>query len=594
MLLRAEFPLFISATALALVALLVASRRATEAWRVPAATAAAAIGAVAPLLFYPFLDPTLVAGRALWEWSAAGGPTIQASYRLDGIGAIGVALGVAYTAAGLFASARSAASHRVLQPLVLGIGFVFIALAVTVDLVAAIVVLAVLAALTAFATLVVAPPQSAMRLGAYFAVGLQLFVVAALLVARQGGASLDLARVAPNAVSPGAILAATAGAALVAGLYPFVPWRYERARTSAAEREPLRGLLAAPAGIAASLVLLRLLGITRIDLPSLPLPTTTPEARAGLVVLIAAVLVIRIWRRRRPSLRAIVVSAIAVTLLLAYAELRWSHLVVVASLLTVLYAAAVSLALPEQWEVARHDVTLATLWVGFAIGTPLALAAALFVMAAAAASAIAESVWMPPHRSYLAIVVGAAQTVAGVLVMGIGTIGAADVVASTGAIVVLAVVLTLELVQIARRLNLSEAPLDLDITAALAAFGATALLALLLLVPVTDALAGPLGRPLGVIAEGAPAAFVVAVVATLLVVVARTVRPLLPDVSPLATPLQRFVWAADPVPAGIGAFRSLERAVTVTSRGFALFERQAGVWLATVLIVALLIWSARP
>ena len=593
MLLRAEFALFISATALALVALLVASRRATEAWRVPAATAAAAIGALAPLLFYPFLDPTLVAGRALWEWSAAGGPTIQASYRLDGIGAIGVALGVAYTAAGLFASARSAASHRVLQPLVLGIGFVFIALAVTVDLVAAIVVLAVLAALTAFATLVVAPPQSAMRLGAYFAVGLQLFVVAALLVARQGGASLDLARVAPNAVSPGAILAATAGAALVAGLYPFVPWRYERARTRAAEREPLRGLLAAPVGIAASLVLLRLLGITRIDLPSLPLPTTTPEARAGLVVLIAAVLVIRIWRRRRPSLRAIVVSAIAVTLLLAYAELRWSHLVVVASLLTVLYAAAVSLALPEQWEVARHDVTLATLWVGFAIGTPLALAAALFVVAAAA-SAIAESVWMPPHRSYLAIVVGAAQTVAGVLVMGIGTIGAADVVASAGAIVVLAVVLTLELVQIARRLNLSEAPLDLDITAALAAFGATALLALLLLVPVTDALAGPLGRPLGVIAEGAPAAFVVAVVATLLVVVARTVRPLLPDVSPLATPLQRFVWAADPVPAGIGAFRSLERAVTVTSRGFALFERQAGVWLATVLIVALLIWSARP
>jgi len=32
----------------------------------------------------------------------------------------------------------------------------------------------------------------------------------------------------------------------------------------------------------------------------------------------------------------------------------------------------------------------------------------------------------------------------------------------------------------------------------------------------------------------------------------------------------------------------------VTSRGFALFERHAGVWLATVLIVALLIWSARP
>jgi len=159
---------------------------------------------------------------------------------------------------------------------------------------------------------------------------------------------------------------------------------------------------------------------------------------------------------------------------------------------------------------------------------------------------------------------------------------------------VLVVVLALELVQIARRLNLSEAPLDLDVTASLAAFGATSLLALILLIPLRDALAGPIGRPLGVIDVGAAAAFVVAVIATLLVVVARTVRPLLPDVSPLATPLQRFVWAADPVPAGIAAFSSLERAVTVTSRGFALFERHAGVWLATVLIIAILVWSSRP
>src|SRR3989442_14284738 len=116
--------------------------------------------------------------------------------------------------------------------------------------------------------------------------------------------------------------------------------------------------------------------------------------------------------------------------------------------------------------------------------------------------------------------------------MGIGTIGAADVVASTGAIVVLAVVLTLELVQIARRLNLSEAPLDLDITAALAAFGATALLALLLLVPVTDALAGPLGRPLGVIAEGAPAALVDAVVAPQHAAGASSLRPMCPSMVP--------------------------------------------------------------
>jgi hypothetical protein len=363
---------------------------------------------------------------------------------------------------------------------------------------------------------------------------------------------------------------------------------------TAAEREPLRGLLAMPAGITASLVLLRFLGMTRLDLATLPLPTQSADLRSGLVIALGLWLALSVARRRRPSRRASVVIALAAAVLLAYPAFRWSQLVMVASLLTVLYAAAVSLALPEQWEVARHDVTLATLWVGLAIGTPVALAAALYVTAAAAASAIAESVWMPPHRSYIAIVIAAAQTVTGVLAMGIGAITAPDLVTSIGALTVLVVVLALELVQIARRLNLSEAPLDLDLTASLAAFGATSLLALLLLVPVTDALAGPIGRPLGVIEVGAPAAFVVAVLATLLVIVARTVRPLLPDASPLASPLQRFVWAADPVPAGIAAFRSLERAVTATSRAFALFERNAGVWLAAVLIVALLVWSARP
>src|SRR5207253_8345504 len=211
---------------------------------------------------------------------AAGGPAIQAAYRLDGLGTVGIAAGAAYVAAGLLASARSAASPRVLPSLVLVIGFVFIAVAVTIDLVAAIVVLAVLAAATAFATVLVAPAPSAMRLAAYLAVGLQGFVVAALLIARQGGASLAIGRIAPTAISPGAILAATAGAALFAGLYPFVPWRYQPAQAlAAAEREPLRGLLAMPAGVAASVVLLRVLGVTSIDLSNLGLPLVALGSR---------------------------------------------------------------------------------------------------------------------------------------------------------------------------------------------------------------------------------------------------------------------------------------------------------------------------
>src|SRR5205823_8348889 len=85
------------------------------------------------------------------------------------------------------------------------------AVVVTNDLVAAVVALAVLAALTAFATLLVAPAPSAMRLAAYLTAGLQGFVVGALLVARQGGPSLAIAVIAPTAVSPGAVLATTAG-----------------------------------------------------------------------------------------------------------------------------------------------------------------------------------------------------------------------------------------------------------------------------------------------------------------------------------------------------------------------------------------------
>ena len=100
---RAEFALFAAAIALSLVALLVAPRRITQAWRVPTALLVATGGALAPLLLYQLLDPSRAPGRALWEWSAAGGPTIQAAYRLDGLGTVGIAAGTAYVAAGLLA-----------------------------------------------------------------------------------------------------------------------------------------------------------------------------------------------------------------------------------------------------------------------------------------------------------------------------------------------------------------------------------------------------------------------------------------------------------------------------------------------------------
>ena len=588
---RAEITLFAAAITLSLVALLVAPRRIAQAWRVPSALLVATLGTISPLLLYQFSDPALAAGRALWEWSAAGGPTIQASYRLDGLATVGIAAGFAYVAAGLLANARSAASPRFLPSLALAIGFVFIAVVVTVDLVAAAVAIAVLAAVTAFAMLLVAPAPSAMRIAAYFAVGIQGFVVAALLIARQGGPSLAFDTISPSAISPGAVLAATAGAALFAGLYPFVPWRYQPAQAlAAAEREPLRGLLAMPAGVAASVVLLRVIGVTSIDLSNLGLPLVALGPRLALLALVLVAFAFRARARGRPSRRAIVTTIVAAAVLAGWDELHWSYVVLAAAGLTVLYAAAVSLALPEQWEVARHDVTLATLWIAFAVGTPIALAAGLFILVSAAFAALLESVWMPPHRAYIAIMATSVWTVTGVIGLATGAAAAADPPTAVAAVFVIVVVLFLELAHAGRRLAQGEAPPDLDMAAAVAALFSTALVASLLSLPIPDALV-VLGRPLEPIDPVVAIGTVVA--ATILVISARMLRPLLPDLDTLAVRLQRFVWAADPVPVGVATFRALERAVTAASAGFAVFEQRAGVWLAAVLIVALLVWSTR-
>ena len=51
----------------------------------------------------------------------------------------------------------------------------------------------------------------------------------------------------PPAVTPEAILAASIGAALFAGLYPFIPWRFH-AQLRGPELERLRGVITMPAG----------------------------------------------------------------------------------------------------------------------------------------------------------------------------------------------------------------------------------------------------------------------------------------------------------------------------------------------------------
>jgi len=149
-------------------------------------------------------------------------------------------------------------------------------------------------------------------------------------------------------------------------------------------------------------------------------------------------------------------------------------------------------------------------------------------------------------------------------------------------------------VNVGRRLNVATVPLELDAASATVAFLATVLLALLLSVPLYQGVTVVVGRPFAPAVAGAglfvPA---IAAIATLLVVVARSIRPFVPDLTPFALRLRGLIAVADPVPAGLAVFGALDIAASRTSDTFAALERRGGVWLATALIIVLLVWSAR-
>ena len=593
----AEVPLICSVAALCAVALLLAYHERTgrhKGWIVTVALAMGVGAVITPLLFAPLIDPSQTIGHLLWVWSAAGGPTVHASYRIDGLAVIGVAVGTGYAVAALLGARRMSRRHPLLPGALLAIGLVFFALMVTEDLIAATIVLGILAALTVLGTVAVAPLPATTRVAAYLAMGIEFFVLAALLVSRLGVTSYRFDSILPTAVSPGVLLACSIGAALFAGLYPFVPWRYERAQARAAEREPLRGVVTMLAGIGATIVLLRLIGAIRADVTTIALPHLSSELRAALLVAIAILVGIALVRRQGVPGRAAAIGGTLAVLVVIYPALHWSHLVLVAALTTVLYAGAVSLALPEQWDVVRHDITLAAMWVAIALGTPVAIAGALFLLVTDALGAIAESVWMPPHRVYVAVIAGATLSVSGLSVIGIGALAAGDPGAQGIALVTTFAIIALVLIHVGRRLNVAMVPLELDAAAATVAFLLAILLALLLSVPLYQGVTVVVGRPFDPDVTGAglfvPA---IAAVATLLVVVARSIRPFVPDLSPFVQQLRGIIAVADPVPAGLAVFGALDVAASRVSDAFAVVERRGGVWLATGLIVVLLVWSVR-
>ena len=557
----------------------------------PFGVACCALVGLAPLLLYVALDPAGARGNVLWEWSAVGGPTIQASYRLDGLATAGVAIGALYVAAALVATTRVSARHQLLRPVILLNGLVFITLAVTDDLITDIVVLGALAATTSFIAVLASPAAAVARITGYLAGGVQGFVVAALLISRFGGASFRFDTISPEATTPGVILAASLGAALFAGLYPFVPWGYRSEESG--ERESLRGLLTTPAGLGATLVLCRLLGVTRIDLANLGLPAVISPA---LIAVVVAVLALRfIIRRGKPRLRRrIVISALVLLFIQLYPFIHWSHVILAASLLTIVYTAAVSLALPEQWAISRYDVVIAALFIALATGSPMALAGAFVVLAGGGLAAVTDAFWMPPHRSYITAMASSTVIVAGALTIAIGAFDTPDLLTAVLAVIAAAAVVGLELAHAGRRLSIAAVPADLDVSASIVSFLGTIMVVLALTLPLLDAMTDAMGRPNArTLDELVTLVPVIAVVATLLVVVARAVRVLLPELTAFSTRLEAIVSAADPVPIASSSFRALAGSATTVSGVFAAFEERAGVWLALMLIATLLVWALR-
>ena len=591
MVVRAELILFVVALSLSALAFAFVMPRFAGRGRVPFSVACCAFAGLAPLLMYVALDPEHARGNALWEWSAVGGPTIQASYRLDGLATAGVAIGALYVAAALVATTRVSARHQLLRPVILLNGLVFVILAVTDDLIADIVVLGALAATTSFIAVLVSPAAAVARITGYLLGGVQGFVVAALLISRFGGASFRFDTISPDATTPGVILAASLGTALFAGLYPFVPWGYRSEESG--ERESLRGLLTTPAGLGATLVLCRLLGVTRIDLATLGLPAIISPA---LIAVVVAVLALRfIIRRGKPRLRRrIAISVLVLVLILLYPFIHWSHVILVASLLTIVYTAAVSLALPEQWAISRYDIVIGALFIALATGSPIALAGAFVVLAGGGLAAVTDAFWMPPHRSYITAMASSTVIVAGAITIVIGAFDTSDLLTAVLAVIAAGAVVGLELAHAGRRLSIAAVPADLDVSASIVSFLGTIMVVLALTLPLLDAMSDAMGRPntrsLDDLVTLVP---VIAVVATLLVVVARAVRVLLPELTAFSTRLEAIVSAADPVPIASASFRALAGSATTVSGVFAAFEERAGVWLALTLIATLLVWAVR-
>src|SRR2546425_1756800 len=556
--------------------------------------AVVAVFAIGPLALIGRTPLGHTTGRTLWEWSAVGGATVQASYHIDPLAAAAASVVALATGVALHAAARWGAGP-LLAALLAVLGIVLVALVAVTDIVVATLVAGTAATLAVAVGLFVAPAAAAARLAALLALGVEALIAAALLLARAGVASFDLDDLAPTMVSSGVVLAVMVAAALFGGLYPFVPWRYERSSPGpAGSLYSGRGAALFPTGVAATALAFRVVAGSGQRPDQLRLPEISIEWQALLVAIVLILAALAVRSAPRAAIRGRAVTGLVfVVAAIALPFLSLAHIMVLLALLSIVYATVASTALVAEWSVARFTVRLAVLWAALASGSAPALAAALFGLVASSLSLAIESVALPGAAGGAIGTSARLLNVVGPFLAVAGVAFAPDPVTGALAGVVLAWAALLELGHAVRESASEGGPrLGERGFAALVAVAAVFVVALVASIPATGAAVDLLGSLPAEASDVVLAALSLVAVALAIVLVALPGMITIRLSDRTLSVLGRVLAASDPVPALSLAYRGLEVWSERIGAVFATLEDRAGVWLATALIALALIWAA--
>lgn len=583
------FLLSLPALGIALSACVALARHRFPGW---SALVLVVVSAFLPILLYDRTDVGQTIGRSLWEWTAAGGPKVQAAYHVDALALVAAAIVALATGATIHRVARLPEARPLAIVLIALDGIALVALVAMTDVVAAIIVAGMAAAIAVAVALFVATASAAARLAALLALGLQSFTAAALLLASYGIATFDLEEVPAAAIAPGVLTAVALGAALFCGLYPFVPWRYEAEAVT--PLGAIRGVALFPIGLAGSIVALRMVAAAGVPATELALPDLPPAWQAALLLVILGLTALAARSGPRSArLRRALTGAAFFGVAAALPALGWGHVVALLALLTVLYAAVGSAAVVAEWDVARFDIRLGVLWAAIASGAPLALMGALLGLLASALALALELAAVPAAARIATATSARVLAVFGPFFALAGLYGTPDPVVAVLCGSALGVAGLLELAHAVRETQ-SEvgASWRARSYATLAALAVVSVVGVASLPTVVRAAGGVLDATPAVVPDVAlaGAAALTVVLTILAVALPRLVRV---RVSPrLLGGVRRVLTATDPVPVLALTYRGLEEWSRRIGGAFAGLEDRAGVWVATSLIALTLLWAA--